>query len=139
MKACWKEYFTRSSEDHSLMRIKADLNIGFVEPNNIPPLLNYSILILQCLFQTCSHMLRCEVGFCISNLLIDVEFLQVILNCDLRDPEADIIGNILERYASELKSNLSEVFVIIFGCDMLILTTGTALFELYSGIFKDET
>ena len=84
-------------------------------------------------------MLGCEIGFDASNILIDVEFLQATLNCSLRDPNTNVIGNILERCISELKSNQGEVSVIAFGCGMLVLTVRTTLFELRSGVLKRDT
>ena len=74
MKAGWEELFAGSSEDYRLMRIEADLDAGFIGPNNVPPLFNYSILMLQCPLQTCRHMVRCEMGFRMSNMLVDTEF-----------------------------------------------------------------
>ena len=71
-KAGWEE--PGSSEDHRLMRIEADLDTGFIGPNNVPPLFNCPILMLQCPLQMRRHMMRCEMGFHTSNALVDTEF-----------------------------------------------------------------
>ena len=85
-----------------MTRIEADLDAGFIGPNNIPPLLNSPILMLQCPLETCDYVLRCEMWFGTSNTLIDTKFFEATLNGSLGDVEADIVGNFLERHASKL-------------------------------------
>ena len=62
-----------------------------------------------------------------------------MLNCSLRDAEANIVGNLLKSGASGLQSNSRKVPVIVFGCSMFVLSLGAASFELSADVLEKET
>ena len=111
------------------MRIKVNLNIEFIESNDLCSLFDCSWLMLSCSQQACFYILKYKMRFCSSNALLNVDFLE-IMNDDLfGDIEIEVIGKILKYNISELHDESSNAMRIIICDRFMIDISWTTSFE----------
>ena len=88
--------------------------------------------------QACFHVLKCEMRFCSSNALSNVDLLETTGDGLFGDIEIEAIGKILKRNALELHDEPSNVTGVTI-CDRFTIDTSwTASFEDGDFDFAEE-